>query len=177
MAAKTKLPEKDYTKLTPAQQRIAGFVDTAKDDAPKVEHVDDLYQRTEMEVPKEVIKGSEYAYAWLAVDGLDQMLHAGSKWELVTRTNHSHVPERFFGLDGAITYKGQNILAFCYRAARDSEEADVVKAYNAKTDRITETQEQVPDGKAARVDPGSTGKAVQAAVVNPDEEYDFAETN
>lgn len=169
----TSLPEPDYSKLTPAQQRIAGFVQTAKKDAPKVEHVEDLYTRIEMEVPKQVIKGSEYAYAWLAVDGLDEALHSGSKWEIVTRSNHSHVPERYFGLDGAITYKGQNILAFCYRAVREAEDAAIVKAYNEKTERITETKEQVPEGEAARVDPGSTGKAVQAAIVDPAEEYDF----
>lgn len=174
---KSTLPEPDYSKLTPTQQRTAGFVKTAKDDAPKVEHVEDLYTRIEMEVPKAVIKGVEYSYAWLAVDNLDEALHSGSKWEIVTRNNHSHAPERFFGLDGAITYKGQNILAFCYRAVRDAENEAIVRAYNQKTDRMVATQEQVPEGEAARVDPGSTGKAVEAAIVDPAEAYDFDSPN
>jgi hypothetical protein len=56
---------------------------------------------------------------------------------------------------------------------REAEDEAIVRAYNAKTDRMVATQEQVPEGEAARVDPGSTGKAVQAAIVNPAEQYDY----
>ena len=167
----------DMPKLSPQQQRIAEFVRTAKDDAPKIEIGRDLFAKIAMEVPKEVQRGPEYSYAWLAINDIDQTLHTGSKWELVTRGNHSHVPDRYFGPDGAITYKGQNILAFCHRHIQEAEEAAIVKSYNDKTERITRPQEQVKEGEVARLgDLKTAGRVVHASDLNPDETYDFAET-
>lgn len=168
----------DMAKLTPEQQRIAGFVSTAKKDAPRVDAVVDLFSRVEMEIPKEVIKGSEYAYAWLAVDNLNVSLASGSKWELVTRSNHSHVPDRFFGMDGGITYKGQNILAFCYRDIQEAEEQAIVKAYNEKTERFTQKTDRVKEGEVAMVgDEVAAGinRDIQESVIDPAEKTDFAE--
>lgn len=166
----------DMAKLTPEQQRIAGYVGTSKADAPRVEAVRDLSTRIEMEVPKAVIKGSEYVYAWLSVADLGVSLSTGTKWELVTRHNHSHAPERFFGLDGAITYKGQNILAFCFRDIQEAEEAAIVAEYNKKTDRITEPTDRIKEGEVSRLgDSKAAGKAIQQDTLNPDESYDFEE--
>ncbi len=170
-------PEQEFTpdmaKLTPEQQRIAGYVSTAKKDPPKlkIENIEEMFTRVEMEVPKDVIRGPEYSYAWLAVDGLSSSVYTGSKWEIVTRSNHSHAPDRYFGQDGAITYKGQNILAFCYREIQDAEEAAIVKDYNQKTEKATETKEVVEEG-ASRVDPGATGKVFNEVDL-PDDGNDF----
>lgn len=166
----------EMAKLSPTQQRVAEFVKTANPEPPEVEVGKDFTTKIAMEIPKEVIRGPEYSYAWLAIDGIDQHLHTGSKWELVTRSNHGYAPERFFGLDGAITFKGQNILAFCHRHVQEAEQAAIVSDYNKKTERITEPQEQIKEGEVARLgNIKAAGRAVQANELNPDETYDFAE--
>lgn len=165
----------NMAKLTPEQQRVAEYVKTAKDKPPELEIGKDHFTRIEMEVPQEVIKGAEYKYAWLPIDGLEAYVNGGSKWEIVTRSNHFHAPQRLFGQDGAITYKGQNILGFCFRSVVDAEEKAIVEEYNRKTDQITEPQDSVKEGEVARLgDPKSAGKAVQTADL-PESEPDYAD--
>ena len=165
----------DLRKLDPTQQRVAGYVQTAKKDAPKpsIELIKENFSKIEMEVPKEVTTGmAEYSYAWLSIEDLASAVYPGSKWEIVTRNNHSHVNSRTFGDDGAITYKGQNILAFCYRYVQEAENEAIVSDFNAKTEQMTDTKSVVSEG-AARVDPSLTGKVFEQQVLNPDEEFDF----
>lgn len=169
-------PANKDLKLNPQQQRIAEFVKTASKEPPKYEIGDDLNVAQAMAVPDDVVRGPEYAYAWLAIDGIEYQLSTGTKWELVTRVNHSHVPDRYFGLDGAITYKGQNILAFCLKAIRDKEDELIVRRYNAKTDRVVKKTDRIKEGEVACLgDIKQAGKMVQSDELTPNEKYDYAE--
>jgi hypothetical protein len=165
----------DESLLTPVQQTVLKHIRSAPQDPPKmrIEDIRDRFHRVEMEVPKSVIKGPEYSYAWLSIEKLNNGGYEGSKWAVVTRSNHSHAPESIFSLkEGGILYGGQNILAFCYKEVRDAEQAVIIKDYNQKTERATETKEVVGES-AAVVDPAAAGKVFSEQVINPDEGYDF----
>ena len=165
----TSLPEQpsiamDQSKLTPTQQKVVGYLSGAKQDPPRITDVRDLFVKIEMEVPAIVRRGPEFDYAWLAVDDLDGPL--SGKWELVNRSNHSHVPSRMFDASGGILYKGQNILAFCYREARELEQAAIVKHYNDKTAKIEKIQETAVEGQVTRVDPDKAGTVFNAGLID-----------
>ena len=168
--AKATIPT-DMSKLSPIQQQVAGYVDTAKKDPPKITDVKERFTRIEMEIPTGVSKGAEYDYAWLSVEDLHSI--NGSKWEIVNRNNHSNAPDRVFDASGGILYRGQNILAFCYRSVIEAERDAIVAAYNSKTEKITETNEQAVEGTAQRIDPGSAGKVVNEVTVDPASQDDF----
>lgn len=168
-----KMPDQPKV-LTQKQQAIKQFVDSAKKEPPRIEDVKDLSIRIEMEIPKGVARGPEYEYAWLSIADMDKDLYSGSKWEIVTRTNHSHVPERTFGLDGAITYRGQNILAFCYRDTYDAEQKAIVDAFNSKTDSTLKKNEEATE-EVATVDSTNLGR-VHTEEALPTGDTDFGET-
>lgn len=154
----------DMSKLNPIQQQVAGYSSTAKKEPPRIGSVKDLYTRIEMEVPKCVSRGPEYVYAWLAVADISSM--NGTKWEIVTRSNHSHVEDRVFDMSGAILYKGQNYLAFCHREDQEAEQRAIEDNFNAKTERQIKTEEQAVEGDIHRIDPGSAGKVVNEVMAD-----------
>ncbi len=163
---KSAIPQ-DMSKLDPIQQQVAGYASTAAKEPPKISDVKELFARIEMEIPQGVARGPEYDYAWLDVNELSSL--NGGKWEIVNRNNHSHASDRVFDASGGILYRGQNILAFCYREVREAEQKAIVDAYNAKTEKITKTNEQAVEGTAQRIDPGAAGKVVNEvdADLNP----------
>lgn len=154
----------DQSKLNPTQQKVVGYVSSAKKEPPRVTDVKDLFTKIEMAVPLEVKRGPEYCYAWLSIDDLDGPL--SGKWELVNRNNHSHVPSRLFDASGGILYKGQNILAFCYRESRELEEAEIVKHYNDKTAKIEKIEEQAVEGSVKRINPDSAPAVFNAGLID-----------
>jgi len=194
MAKKEDMPEAtDMAKLTPTQQLVSSYVSTAKADPPKIDVENERSSRVDMAVPKEVIKGPEYEYAWLSTQDIDKDLYSGSKWEIVTRNNHSHAPDRYFGADGAVTYRGQNILAFCYRDAYEAEQRDILRRFNQKVDEKIEPTDKIKEDVAV-ADINSLGAVSPAYKINnpgtdthgkvispvqdvsPGAKYDFGET-
>jgi len=163
----TTLPEHpvvEQSKLSPLQQRVSGYVSSARKEPPKITDVNELYRKIEMAIPEGVSRGNEYAYAWLSIDDLYSI--NGSKWEIVNRNNHSHAPDRVFDASGGILYKGQNILAFCYREAMELEHASIVKHYNDKTNRITSKRERAVEGSVSMIDEKSAGPIFNAGEID-----------
>ena len=154
----------DQSKLSPIQQEISGYVTTAKKEPPNVTDVRDLFTKIEMEVPKGVSRGPEYSYCWMGIDELSSI--TGSKWEIVNRNNHSHAPQRMFDRAGAILYKGQNILCFCYTEAREMEQAAIVADFNKKTDVITKKQERASDKEIRNIPIANAGSIVTGGLVD-----------
>ena len=138
----------DRPVLTPAQQRVNNFVRTAEAEPPDLPDVTILFEQTrpELEVPK-AVKKKGYVYCWAAIDSIENALHQyGGVWVIVTRLNHPHVPESFFGLDGAITYKGQNILCFCRESIIRMRDEKTAAAYNRKATRAAQKTSEYADG-------------------------------
>jgi hypothetical protein len=154
----------DQSKLSPIQQRVFGYVSTAKKDPPRITDVNELFRKIEMAIPDGVSRGPEFDYAWLSIEDLYSI--SGSKWEIVNRNNHSHVPNRLFDASGGILYKGQNILAFCYRETRELEQAAIVKHYNDKTNRITEVKERAVEGAVSMIDEKSAGTVFNSGSID-----------
>ena len=162
----TIMPEKplDMSKLSPIQQQVSGYTTTAKNDPPRLSDVKENFTRIEMEIPKGVQRGPEFDYAWLSINELAGI--SGSKWEIVNRNNHSHVPDRLFDASGGILYKGQNILAFCYREVRDYEQSLITKSYNDKVGKITEMKDRATEDSIGRIDPKTAGSVVRESLVD-----------
>jgi len=154
----------DQSKLSPIQQEISGYVTTAKKEPPKITDVRELFNKVEMAVPKGVSRGPEYSYCWLGIGDLSSI--SGTKWEIVNRSNHSHAPQRMFDRAGAILYKGQNILAFCYTEARELEQAAIVADFNSKTDVITKPQENASDREVRNIPIANAGNIVSGGLVD-----------
>jgi len=188
---KPEMPSKDRV-LTPTQQIIHSYVTTAKKEPPRVEITNELNLKIEMEVPKDLKRGPEYVYAWLSIQDIDKDLYSGSKWELVTRNNHSHAPDRHFH-DGAVMYRSQNILAFCYRDVYEAEQRDILRRFNQKVDEKIEPTDKIREDVAVADinslgavspsykinSPGTDthGKVISSVQdVSPGAKYDFGET-
>ena len=154
----------DDTNLSRIQQEISGYVKTAKKEPPKITDIQDLFTRIEMEVPKGVKRGPEYDYCWLSIEDLSSI--SGTKWEIVNRSNHSHAPQRLFDRAGAILYKGQNILAFCYREVRELEQAAIIKAFNDKTDSMTAKKDRASEHEVRNIPITAAGGVVNSSFVN-----------
>ena len=171
-----KISEKsDESLLTPIQQKVLRHVKGAPTDPPRLNITDIIEHQmhSPLKIPKAIIKGPEYSYAWLSIEKMDNGDYEGTKWIPVTRNNHSHVPDNKFSLrEGGIIFGGQNILGYCYREVQEAEANLIVQDYNKKTERMIDTKEIVTEG-ATRVDPGATGKVFEQQVLNPEEEYDF----
>lgn len=154
----------DMSKLSPLQQEISGYVSTAKKEPPRITDVRDLFTRIAMEIPKGVSRGPEYDYCWLSIEELSSI--SGTKWEIVNRNNHSHAPQRMFDRAGAILYKGQNILAFCYKEARELEQAAIVADFNAKTSKMTKKQDSASDSEVRNIPITAAGNIVTSGTVD-----------
>jgi hypothetical protein len=193
MKPEVKLEMPSMAKLTPTQQLVSAYVTTAKKEPPRVEITSELNLKIEMDVPRDLKRGPEYEYAWLSIQDIDKDLYSGSKWEIVTRNNHSHAPDRYFGADGAVTYRGQNILAFCYRDAYEAEQRDILRRFNQKVDEKIEPTDRIKEDVAV-ADINSLGAVSPAYKINnpgtdthgkvispvqevsPGAKYDFGET-
>ena len=122
--------------MTERQIKINNFVNADSNSAiPTLSDVTDVIEsdtRIEMSIPKGVAR-PEFSYMWLPIDAMEKYLYSqGGLYVLVTRSNHSHVPDHMFGLDGGITYHGQNILGFCRREITDTIQDRVIQSYNRK---------------------------------------------
>ena len=166
----------DKPTLTPGQQRVNNFVKTAEKFPPKLKDVDVLFehQRPELEVPK-VIKKKGYVYSWPAIDDIERALHQyGGIWVIVTRTNHPHVPESFFGLDGAITYKGQNILCFCREEVIRMRNETTAAEFNRKATQLTNNTTEYASGiYVEETDFSRETGAIQQSMLENDNDVDF----
>ena len=168
--------------LTPMQQKVSAFVDSASKDPafPEITDVRRVMEKTELEIPKGVSRGPEYDYCWLSIDNLDggSLITSGGKWEIVTRSNHSHVQDRLFGLNGGITYKGQNILAFTLRSLKEAEEKSIINDYNQKAQAAKHHSAIKEGGKVSieEMDKNEAGRVVDGFDLATDQDYDFAET-
>lgn len=132
--------------LSAEQQRISALVESSKADFSDVK-ITDYIRRIEMEIPK-VVKKSEYAYRWIWVGNLDkELINMGGIFEIVNRTNHSNVPSKLFGITGAITYKGENILCFTKRDLAKGIATHEIGEFNKKTDRAVDSMQDYGGGK------------------------------
>ena len=153
--------------LTTEDKALYEHVNSQEVDPPRIK-IEDIVERVsgiEMEVKPFIHKGAEYSYAWLDKADLNGPTAPGEKWMIVNRSNHSHVPSRFFH-QGCIQYKNQNVLAFCYREYVEMEQKVIVDAYNAKTEKITRTEDQAVSGEIRRIDPGAAGNIVDGGLVD-----------
>ena len=139
--------------LGPDQRRLAGLVAAAGDDAPMVENIDELFSKDPLKIPKGVPR-PENAYKWVDVKKLEQQLHYnGGIYEIVTRSNHSHVPSGMFGLNGGIMLGMGNILCFTRQKYVDIKNEMIARRFDLKFKKSTEEEKKyhTPDGKEAVV--------------------------
>jgi len=181
--------------LTPEQQRIQALVDSASKEAPVIEDIKELGVKLEMVIPPTITKTRpEHSFKWAAINQLEQDLTKfGGIWEIVTQVNHSFIPRGLFGINGAITYMGQNILVFTRRKITDQINAATIRDFNLKVERETDKLSQqyhTGGGKAVvnveRVDdPGDGGSGTVDLTgatktsdgdTIPEDKYDFPDT-
>lgn len=171
--------------LSGTQQRIRGLVARAKRDAPLLEDVKELTVRIEMLIPPEIRRAyPERIYRWGAIDDLERSLSQyDGAWEIVAAINHEKlIPMKLFDIDGAITYKGQNILIFTRRSIGEAQLNRTIKEFDFKYEGAVEGLEKSyssPAGKEVasvrRIDdPGDGGKGDMGLV--GDDEYDYGDT-
>lgn len=154
---KTTVPEKKVI-LTPEQQRISNMVDATKNDFSSIDIKEHL-KRVEMEVPKG-IKKPEFAYRWIHEGNLDKVsIESGGIFEIVTRSNHSHIPDKLFDMRGTIHYKRENILCFTRKDISDKIAAYRIDEFNKKTERAENITQEYAGGKIqmGRVEESAAG--------------------
>lgn len=159
--------------LTPDQQRIRNLVDSSPKEAPVIEGYKDNFHVDLLAVPDFVKKGDEYDYAWLSLAELDKDLYHGSKWAIVSRINHPHVPrERWDDATGGITFRGQNILAFCRRETREAEQKAIVDSFNKRTESALKVKDQAQE-TPGMIEPGTGGMVTVEEAIDPGEQFDY----
>lgn len=147
-------PKEDPTPkvlMSVQDQRIAALVSNARGakEMPFVTDVNELAPQLLMMIPKGITK-PEFGYRWAALDNIDgYLISSGGIWEVVTRSNHSHVDDALFGTSGAILFKGQNILLFTRRQTAELQEQAALRDINKKTEAALDPSTQVrgPEGK------------------------------
>ncbi len=139
------------TVLTPEQARINALVQQAGD-VPVIENVKDLFHTEQAAIPMRIrVARTDLSYRWLDTHDLENSLHNfGGIWEIVTRANHSHLPESYFGMDGAISYKASVLLGFTSRDITDQVNDATVKALSLRIDKSVENKSQVFTGAGGR---------------------------
>ena len=150
--------EKKKVIFTAEQQRIASLVESADTSFPEIE-VSEYLKRTEMEIPRSV-KKPEFSYRWIWEGNLNKELHSmGGIFEIVTRSNHSHASSKLFGIMGAITYKGENILCFTRKKIASDIANQITADFNRKTERAENASQEYHGGKISigRVDGDGSG--------------------
>lgn len=170
--------------LSGTQQRVRGLVARAKKDAPLLEEVKELSVKTEMAIPPEIKKAyPERIYRWGALDDLEKSLSQyDGAWEIVAAVNHEKIlPLKLFDIDGAITYKGQNILIFTRRSIGQAQLDRTIKEFDFKYETAVDGLEKSYSAGGREVasvrridDPGDGGHGDMGLV--SDEEYDYADT-
>ena len=177
--------------LTSKEQEIRSMVERATDGPPKIENVTELYRRVEMQIPEE-IRRPECVYRWLAADNLQkETVGNRRRWEIVTRSNHSHAPTAWFGDSGAIQYGSDAVLCFQWRDQAEAMQAQIEKDFNINADKLLNpnpVKYHGPGGKErAIIEPvsGELGRAtMEKALVNSGVKsagekegyYDFGDT-
>ena len=165
--------------LTQAQQKVAGFVRAAEKDAPGASDITEIIEndaRIAMAVPQGV-RRQEFDYAWLSIEDIERDLFShGGKWVLVTRSNHSHVPDSFFGMDGAITYRGQNILGFCKREVTEAIEKRISDSFNQKSRSAKNKFANHQGIIVEETDGRDAGRIIGNEALATDADYDFDAT-
>ena len=129
--------------LSEQQQFIAGLVEAAEDAAPRID-ITELSTRVMMLIPSIIKKARpEFGYKWASIDHLQSELHTfGGMWEVVARINHGHLPERLFGPEGSIMYKGQSILVFTRRSITDHLERQVIQELDLRVREATQSMDK-----------------------------------
>ena len=156
--------------LTATQQRIAALASSADDKFPDIK-ITDYIKRTEMEIPN-VVKKPEFAYRWIYEGNLDkELVKMGGIFEIVTRNNHSHVPDKLFGITGAISYKGENILCFTSRSIAKNIEKYKIDTFNRKTERAMDTTQNYGGGKIV-IERTEAGEGAVGELMDENEHYD-----
>jgi len=134
MSKKNESKKEDLVMLTPEEMRIKSLADAASEKGPIIENLEERFQRIEMEVPKHY-KKAEFAYRWIARDNIDRELFTnGGLFEIVTRSNHSHIPVKDFRANGAIMYSTDLILCFTRRQISDVVQKRTIEDFNLKAD-------------------------------------------
>ena len=164
--------EKQENKVifTATQQRISALASAADDKFPDIK-ITDYIKRIEMEIPS-IVKKPEYAYRWIYEGNLDkELVKMGGIFEIVTRNNHSHVPSKLFGITGAISYKGENILCFTSRSIAKNIEKYKTDEFNKKTERAMDTTHNYGGGKIV-IERTEAGESAGSELMNENEHYD-----
>lgn len=164
--------------LTQEQQKIAGLVRASETEAPTLEDLATVIehdQRMAMSVPKGVQR-KEFRYKWLSIDDMERDLYShGGIWVIVNRMNHSHVRSDIFGIEGAITYRGQNILAYCRKEVTDAINKRTADNYNNKTTALRDKVSNHEGIVVEETDMAKAGSITGAQSLAEDSEYDYSD--
>lgn len=166
--------------MTQTQTKVSGFIRAAEMEAPGPTDITDIIEhdfKEAMAVPPGVAR-PEFDYCWLSIDDMEKDLYSqGGKWVLVTRSNHSHVPDSFFGMDGGLTYRGQNILGYCRKEVTQALEKRTADSFNRKTQQARNKMSKHGHGiTVEETDMNKAGGVVGSEALATDAGYDFGET-
>lgn len=165
--------------MSEEQKRIYQAVKTAA--MPKMfDSVEELAPRLVMQVPS-VFKTEypEWDYGWADVNDLSATLdESEGQWAVVTRTNHSKIPDRYFDLaTGGVLYKGQNILIFRYKKTTELLEKKNILAFKAvEKENLQGMAQRFNDGgiEIGRLEQvRDPGDGYNTTDLEPDAQYDF----
>lgn len=115
--------------------------------APTVEELRELSARMEMSIPKKFTR-PEFMYHYKDMTGVAaELVASGGIWQVVTRTNHSHIPSAWFhpGM-GAVVYR-DCVLCFARREWREHHQSEIRKSMSMRMDA---TQNRTTYGEGGR---------------------------
>lgn len=175
-----KKDEKIVKHLSQQEQEIRSLVDRAGDGPPVVEDIHELSKKKEMEIPTD-IKRSECAYRWLSTDNLHkETLGNKRKWEVVTRSNHSHIHPSYFGDHGAIMYGADSVLCFTWREGAEAVQKQIEREFNFAADQAINPNPQKIHGAGGKemaiieqVDGSKMGPAHRTDELTSDSDFDY----
>jgi len=166
--------------LSDRDRELRHFTETAKDEPGRIS-VEDLNPAILMAIPEDVAR-PECSYKWAARDMMSQELSEnGRMWQIVTRSNHGHVPARHFDLaTGAILYNGQNVLVYTWKDNAEALKNKHRKEFDFKSKSLMKDLEKsytTPGGKeVARLEiTDDPGAGAGAHALDPSATYDFDE--
>lgn len=164
--------------LSDRDRELRHFTETATQEPSRVT-LRDLAPAQLMAIPEEITR-PELAYKWAARDLLAQELSENKKmWQIVTRSNHSHVPGRYFDLaTGAILYNGLNVLVYTWKENTEALKEKHRHAFDFRAKNAMQEMGKsyrLPSGKeVARLEVTEEfGKEVSSQEVDPGATYDF----
>ncbi len=120
--------------------------------------------------PDKVCK-PEFNYRWISIDGADREIQMHG-WNVVTKSNHSGVKKGLFDTTGAITFQGQNVLAFRPKQIGDEEKKKKAQMFSSREKELKDSSGNHYGKKGAvymEAYEGDPGEGQQAQQLNEKE--------